>query len=316
MYVMNLKKIENIIKNYKSIIIFHHINPDGDCLGSQFALKELIIDNFPDIDVYAVGDSNNVLSFMNFKHDRIPNDEILKQSLGIVVDANFSNRIQNSDLITSKKLKNVLRIDHHIGGDDLETIYSWVDQEYCASAEQIAELAIKLNWKISKIAAAFIYLGIYTDSGRFFFDKTSSRTFYLVSELMKLKFDVQFIHNNLSKRTKEELLFQKEVLNNYQTKGNTIYYFLTYEKIKELKISDENRNRVDFLANIQPYTIWIFFIEQKNGDIRVRLRSSIHNIHQIAKEYGGGGHEKASGAIIKSKKQMKEIIKKASIISK
>ncbi len=313
---MNLKKIEEIITNYKSIVIFHHINPDGDCLGSQFGLKELIIDNFPEINVYAIGDSKNVLPFLDFKHDEIPSEEILTKSLGIVVDANFLNRIQNSELIMGGKIKNILRIDHHIGGDDLKPIYSWVDQNYCASAEQIAELAIELKWKISKKAATYIYLGIYTDSGRFFFDKTSARTFKLVSKLLKTNFDVQFIHNNLSKRTQKEITFQKEVLNNYGVKGNTIYFFLSYEKIKELNISEENRNRVDFLANIQPYTIWIFFIEQENGDIRVRLRSSIHNVHQIAKEYGGGGHEKACGAIIKTKKEMNEIIEKANQISK
>ncbi len=313
---MNLKKIKEIIGNYKSIVIFHHINPDGDCLGSQFGLKELILDNFPSTKVYAIGDSRNILSFLDFKHDAIPNENILNESLGIVVDANFSNRIQNSELIMDKKIKNILRIDHHIGGDDLEPIYSWVDQNYCASAEQIAELAVNLKWKISKKAASYIYLGIYTDSGRFFFDKTSSRTFKLVSELLKTNFDVQLIHNNLSKRTQKEIMFQKEVLNNYKVKGNTIYFFLSYSKIQELNISEENRNRVDFLANIEPYTIWIFFIEQENGDIRVRFRSSIHNVHKIAKEYGGGGHEKACGAIIKTQKEMNEIIEKASQISK
>ncbi|MDK2819277.1 MAG: bifunctional oligoribonuclease/PAP phosphatase NrnA [Mycoplasmataceae bacterium] len=308
-------EIQKIIKKYSSIIIFHHVNPDGDCLGTQFGLKELIQDNFPDKKVYVIGDSNNILSFLDFEHDLVPNENILRESLGIVVDANFTNRIKNSELITQKKIKNIIRIDHHIEDDDLEPLYSWVDPSYCASAEQVAQLAIKLKWKISKKAAAYIYLGIYTDSGRFFYDKTSARTFNLVSELLKTKFDVQYIHNNLSKRNKEEIIFQKEVLNNYKTEGNTIYYYLSNKKSKKLNISDNNRNRVDFLANISPYTIWIFFIEQDNGEIRVRLRSSIHDIHQIAIQYGGGGHEKASGATIKNKKQIAEVVNKASIIS-
>ncbi|MGL5308596.1 MAG: DHH family phosphoesterase, partial [Metamycoplasmataceae bacterium] len=285
---MNLKEIESLILKYKSIVIFHHINPDGDCLGSQFGLKELIKDNFPKIKVYAIGDSKDVLSFMNFHHDEVPNDEILKESLGIIVDANYSKRIQQSELIIDGKIENILRIDHHIGGDDVNPIYSWVDQSFCASAEQIAELAITLKWKISKLAASYIYLGIYTDSGRFLFDKTSSRTFFLVSELLKTKFDVQKIHNNLLKRTIKEISFQKEVLSNYQTKEKIIYYFLSIDKANELSLSEENRNRVDFIANIEPYVIWIFFIEQENGDIRVRLRSSTYNVHQIAKIYGGG----------------------------
>ncbi|MGL5617485.1 MAG: DHH family phosphoesterase [Metamycoplasmataceae bacterium] len=312
---MELKEIENIIISYKSIVIFHHINPDGDCLGSQFGLKELIKDNFPEINVYAIGDSKNVLSFMNFKHDDIPSEKILNESLGIIVDANYSNRIQYSELIINKKIKDIIRIDHHIGGDDVNPIYSWVDQSFCASAEQIAELCIGLKWKISKLAASYIYLGIYTDSGRFLFDKTSSRTFNLVSKLLKTKFNVQWIHNNLLKRTINEIIFQKEVLNNYQTKGNIIYYFLSIDKAKELNLTEENRNRVDFLANIQPYTIWIFFIEQENGDIRVRLRSSTHNVHKIAQMFGGGGHEKASGVIIKSQQEIIKIIEVANKIS-
>ncbi len=313
---MNFKEIEEIILKYNSIVIFHHINPDGDCLGSQFGLKQLIISNFPNIKVYAIGKSNNVLSFMDFKHDPIPDDETLNKSLAIVVDANYLNRIQNSELITNKKIKDVLRIDHHIGGDDLNTVYSWVDQTYCASAEQLAKLAITLKWKISKKAAEYIYLGIYTDSGRFFFDKTTSRTFGLVSKLLETKFDVQSIHNNLSKRSEKEIKFLKEVLNNYETKGNVIYYFLSYKKSNELNLTVENKNRVDFLANINPYTIWIFFIEQEDGAIRVRLRSSIHNVHQIAIKYDGGGHEKASGAIIKNKKKIIEIINLAFQIAK
>ncbi|MGL5590608.1 MAG: DHH family phosphoesterase [Metamycoplasmataceae bacterium] len=312
---MNLKEIEDIISTHKSIVIFHHINPDGDCLGSQFGLRELIKDNFPNIKVYAIGDSKNVLSFMDFKHDSIPNEKILNESLGIIVDANYSNRIEKAELIVEKKIKNILRIDHHIGGDDVNPVYSWVDQSFCASAEQIAELAIKLKWKISQLAASYIYLGIYTDSGRFLFDKTSSRTFDLVSKLLKTKFNVQWIHNNLLKRTLNEITFQKEVLNNYETKGNTIYYYLSLDKARELNLTEENRNRVDFLANIQPYTIWIFFIEQENGDIRVRLRSSVHNVHQIAKMFGGGGHEKASGAIIKSKSEIDKIIEETNKIS-
>ncbi|YAF50705.1 DHH family phosphoesterase [Mycoplasmopsis synoviae] len=35
------------IEKYQNIIILHHIRPDGDCLGSQFGLAELIKTNYP-----------------------------------------------------------------------------------------------------------------------------------------------------------------------------------------------------------------------------------------------------------------------------
>ena len=33
------KKFLQLIEAHETIVIFHHINPDGDCLGSQFGLK-------------------------------------------------------------------------------------------------------------------------------------------------------------------------------------------------------------------------------------------------------------------------------------
>lgn len=59
MKIGNKKKTLELIQQFDSIVIFHHIRPDGDCLGSQFGLKELIKINFPNKKVFAVGDRNN-----------------------------------------------------------------------------------------------------------------------------------------------------------------------------------------------------------------------------------------------------------------
>ena len=44
------------IKQYNRIIIHRHIRPDGDCIGSQSGLKLAIKLNYPEKEVYAVGD--------------------------------------------------------------------------------------------------------------------------------------------------------------------------------------------------------------------------------------------------------------------
>ena len=49
------KEILKLIKKYDNIIIARHIGADPDALGSQFALKELIKENFSEKNVYAVG---------------------------------------------------------------------------------------------------------------------------------------------------------------------------------------------------------------------------------------------------------------------
>nr|WP_318035630.1 hypothetical protein [Mycoplasmopsis synoviae] len=57
------------IEKYQNIIILHHIRPDGDCLGSQFELTELINTNYPNKKVYCIGNNYNSFNFMDFKFD-------------------------------------------------------------------------------------------------------------------------------------------------------------------------------------------------------------------------------------------------------
>ena len=42
-----MKEMLNKIKEYNRIIIFGHIRPDGDCIGSQYGLYNIIKESFP-----------------------------------------------------------------------------------------------------------------------------------------------------------------------------------------------------------------------------------------------------------------------------
>ena len=58
------RKIYKEIKKYPNIVIARHIGPDPDALGSQFALKELILNRFPKKNVYVVGNHSSRFKFM------------------------------------------------------------------------------------------------------------------------------------------------------------------------------------------------------------------------------------------------------------
>ncbi|MBR2998905.1 MAG: bifunctional oligoribonuclease/PAP phosphatase NrnA [Mycoplasmataceae bacterium] len=315
-----MKKIKKIARNilreirkHNYIIIFHHVRPDGDCLGSQHGLKLWLQQKFPNKKIYAVGSNEELFNFLNFKFNSIPSDEILKNSLGIVVDANNIDRIVCNELLIEKKLNKLIRIDHHPVEDDFDYFYRWVDSSYCSSAEQITHFIYSIDNKpLNKEIATFLYLGIYTDSGRFFYDYTSSRTHELTSWLFSSNFDFFDLHKKLSKRTISELKLNKYILENYKTYENVIYCFLPFEQIQKIGINQSESNRVDFLANIEGYDIWILFIENNDKTIRARLRSSEKDISILAQEYGGGGHKKASGALLNNVEQIEQLIKKAS----
>ncbi|MDC4183248.1 DHH family phosphoesterase [Mycoplasma bradburyae] len=305
----NIEQAVKIIEKYEHIVIFHHIRPDGDCLGSQFGLKELIQTNYPDKTVKAVGDKKDSFPFLEMNHDNISTEWFNdKKVLGIVVDANFKDRIESRQLLDDNLFDAVLRIDHHPNEDDLDAKAFFVDSSYIAAAEQVADIAYTAKWKVTPKAAGYLYLGIYTDSGRFLFKNTSARTYRLAGFLADAQADIFYINQNLTKVTLKDMKFQQYVYANYQTKDDVIYFVCSKEIQKELNRTSQECARVNMLANIENFRVWLFFIEEDDQKWRIEFRSNGPSVRTVAVKWGGGGHEMASGAIIEGKENIEKVV--------
>ena len=104
-------KALQLIEKYDVIIIHRHSNPDGDALGSQIGLREIIRANYPDKTVYMVGDRTKRYAFMEgWEPDEIP-DEFYQGALAIVLDTSAKFMISDTRY---EKATATLRFDHHI----------------------------------------------------------------------------------------------------------------------------------------------------------------------------------------------------------
>ncbi|ADE19755.1 DHH family phosphoesterase [Mycoplasma crocodyli] len=308
MLIGNEKEATALIEKHDSIVIFHHIRPDGDCLGSQFGLKELIETNYPNKKVYVVGETKGNFTFLNLKHDPIPSDKILKKSLGIIVDAGDKERLESRELLDKNLFIETLRIDHHPNGDDLDKCTRWVDSSYIAADEMITQLAFVNNWKITKRAANLLYLGINTDSGRFLYDKTCARTMRLVAMLYDKGLEADFILQNLSKTNLNELKYNSWLVSTLQTKDGVAWIKNDLETTKKFGKTAQTSVRPNAIANIEGYPIWIQFTEEEDKKIRVELRSNGPLVNVVARKHGGGGHDRASGCILNSFEEINKVV--------
>ncbi len=303
------KKIEERIKAHKNIVIYHHIRPDGDCLGSQFGMKNLIKVNFPDKTVYTIGDSKGIYSFLEFKMDKLPLKK-LDDSLAIIVDANFKERLECREYLDNNCFDEVIRIDHHPNDDDLDASLRWVEPEAPAAAQQVTEIAYELGWKLNKEAATYLYLGIYTDSVKLSTNTTTAKTMLLVSWLWDNGSQKDLIHAELSKRTLFDININTYISQNMKIANDVVsFYFPLSEQIK-LGIKDPLKaNRPFVLGSIDNTKAWVFFTEEKPGQIRCEFRSNGCNVRNVAIKWGGGGHIRASGAQISDPNLIPMIIK-------
>lgn len=294
------KQILNAIKKYDTIMIHGHTRPDGDCIGSQFGLKYLILDNFPDKKVYVVGETSEYVKFVGVPDGA--EDALYKKGLAIVVDCGNQDRISDQRYKFAKKL---IKIDHHIEDTPYGDI-SYVEEEAASCTQIITDFAREMKLEVTKRAAFALYVGLVTDSGRFRFDSVSPNTFVDAAFLLSCGVNIEEVDNNLSVTTLKTLKLTGYVLNNFRTTENGVAYIcMTREVVEQFGVSNEEAaNQVSSLAGIEGYPVWCLMMEYSKEEIRIRLRSRGPEIKALANKYGGGGHAKASGAKLENWEQL------------
>ncbi len=295
------EKVLETIKEFDTIIIHRHSNPDGDALGSQIGLKNILIDNFPKKKIYVVGDSSVRYGFMEGSEmDTIP-DELYSDALAIVLDTSATHLISDTRYTTAKK---TICIDHHIFCERFTDI-EIRDTSYESCCGLITEFAIECGLELNPLAAKSLYTGMVTDSGRFRYDSTNSNTFKLASFLMKQKFDTNDIYANLYADDFKYIRLRAQFVLKIQFTDHKVAYIYTEKdeaKSYGVDIFSISRGMVGTMSDIRGIESWVNFTETDDG-VLCEIRSNKHNINPIAVKYGGGGHAKASGATLKNKEE-------------
>lgn len=302
----SLKEIYKIIKKNDIITIYGHVNPDCDCYASSLALRELIRDNFPNKQVYALGYGSEHLYKRLTKYD-VVSDEIIKKSLAIECDCSELERVSDNRIYLAKQ---VIKIDHHIESKPFIGV-KWVDVGSIACAQMIAELAFTYKLKISKLTAELLYLGICTDSGRFRYAPTNAKTHRIVAKLYDLGIEPKTIFDVLYLSEESFVKYQATLVTKFKrTKNNVIYCFADVDDYQKLGLEyDQVSKNVNVIGNIIGCPIWCLFTRSPEGTIRIEFRSSGPNVQIVAKKYGGGGHHNAAGARLENQKDFKLAMK-------
>ena len=292
------EKILEEIKNHETIIIHRHKNPDGDAIGSQTGLYLLLSENFPQKQIYRVGDGAGRYSFMEYSVMDEIDDLLYSDALAIVLDTSASALISDERYKTAHRSA---RMDHHIFCEEICDV-EVTDTSYESCCGLITEFALECGLKFSPASAKALYTGMVTDSGRFRYDSTTSQTHRLASELMKQNFSTNEIFSNLYADDFSFIRLRAQFILKIQfTDYRVAYIYTDKEEAKSYGVDTFtiSRSMVATMSDIRGVDIWVNFTETDAG-VLAELRSSKFNINPIAVKYGGGGHAKASGATLKN----------------
>lgn len=300
------ENILKLIKDYPRIIIHRHEKPDGDALGSQIGLMNIIKDTFPEKEVFAVGDMTPRYAFMADAPMDTLADEAYAGALAIVLDTSAKSLISDKRYATAAA---TARIDHHIFVEKIAD-EEVTDTSYESCCGLITEMAMECGLKVSARAAKALYTGMVTDSGRFRYDSTSASTHRLASFLMERKFSTEDIYSELYADELPFIQLRAKFTLKIQTTPHRVAYIYTTKEEAVGYGADSftlSRGMVNVMSDIRGIDSWVNFTETEDG-VLCEIRSKRYNINPIAVKYGGGGHQKASGATLKDRAMAMDLL--------
>ena len=286
-----------MVKEANLIYISAHINPDGDAIGSTFAvyfaLKQL------GKDVHVVMPSySEVFEFLPGVKDRVDSIKEDSYDLLIALDSSDHTRLVISD-DEYERAKKVIMLDHH------QIARPYGDFRYIndnkSSASEIAYLFIKeLGVEFDSNIATLLYTGIMTDTGSFNYSNTSSDTLRVTAQLVDYGAKTVEVCKRLNDTIKEsKLKLLAKSIDNMEVfyDGKVRYTYVDYLTINGLGIHDEDaEGMTNYLRSVEGTEVAVYVRGKSDGSIKVSMRSNGNvDISKIAISFCGGGHPRAAG---------------------
>ena len=295
-----IQALQSAVDTADCILLFAHISPDGDALGSTLALSLLLEQMGKETRLVLDGTVPQQLRFLpGWERFTSPEQATCPDNaLALAVDVSCIERMGScQDLYRCAKSHAV--IDHHATNDGFGEV-NWIDGKAPAAAVLIYRLYRALEQPISREAALCLYTGLSTDTGNFIYDSVNAECFDMMEGLMEAGLDLAEYSRRLF-RTKE-LTFVRllaETLPSLRiTAGGEIAGLkTTMDQMHRIGADPQHVDGIiDYAIDLENVKMAYYAHEKPGGGIKFSLRSiAPFRIDEVAASFGGGGHRQASG---------------------
>lgn len=298
----SLNDILNIIRRGENFLVLPHILPDGDTIGSSLGLywflKKLGKNPYILLDGHI---PNNLLFLPGASNIMLTWDEDIKVDTVIFIDASDLDRLGPNALFV-EKVENSINIDHHI----TNTYYAscnYVSEDAAATGEIIYHLIKSSEVDIDEHIATCLYTAVTTDTGSFKYDNTKPHTHRIAAELLEYGVDVNQVTTEIYQNKPVcQVKLLSAALNTLtmESSGKLAVILVTKEMLSKSQASVLDADGIiEFGRDIQGVEVAVLLKEVEEKEIKVGFRSKYDiDVSKIAKDFGGGGHKKASGCTI------------------
>lgn len=284
------------LRNGRRFIVASHQRPDGDAIGSAFAMalalramgKEAVVvtDAIPPVFLQPFPGVASII---------VTPDVTGAYDAALIMECSELSRTGVRGLDRSP----VMNIDHHPGNKVYGAV-NWIDESAAACGELVFTLLEALAAPMTAEVATHIYLAILTDTGSFHFSHLTPRTYDLARRCVEAGADPQWIaRTHYDSNSLSRVRIFGAVMNGMVIvdEGRAALLSITRATMNELGgTNDDLEGLINFPLTVKDIEAVAFFKEVGDRDWRVSLRSKgAVDIGAIARANGGGGHTNAAG---------------------
>ena len=293
-----MKEIRKTLLNNEKFLLAGHINPDGDTLGSCFALgmalkqmgKQVKVKLDPFSSSLKIIPGKELLADDSYVHDA--------DTVCIALDCASPERLGDTKKLFDES-KYTICVDHHASNEGW-AMYNLIEPNASSTAEMVYRI-IEPIIDISSDIATAIYAGMVTDTGGFRYNATAKSTMEIAAKLMEIGVpftevysQLMHMHKFLEGKALGTALYNSALIED----GLIVYAYVTADMLKEFGAKSQNlEGTVEYLMGTRGALIAVLVYERSTvSEVKVSLRSKGPNVGNIAAKLGGGGHKLAAGA--------------------
>lgn len=275
-----------------NILILTHRNPDGDTLGSAFALLRGLLAKGKTARVMCADEIPEKYAYMwtgvetaDFAPEYIVAVDIADEKLLGALYETYEGKVD-------------LCIDHHLS--NTRYAKALFLHECAATCEIIYEVLSAMETDITKEIADCLYTGLSTDTGCFRYSNVTPNTFRLAAKMLEAGAAYDEINRVMFEtKTQSYIKLETLVLKTLEMMygGKCAVVTITQEMFRK---SGSNESECDGIASlprkIEGVTVGVTLRERVDGTFKVSLRTYAPvDASKICGKMGGGGHARAAG---------------------
>lgn len=298
----SLGEIAAALEGARSVLLFLHILPDGDSVGSNLALAMALERLGISATMIGVDPVPGMYSYLPGAGRVVPPARAGDRfDLAVFLDCTDPERAGEAGAL-ARRARQVLNIDHHVT-NRLFGDLNYVDPEASAVGEIVYDLLQLLGVRLDTPMAECLYAAIMTDTGSFRYENTTSRTHHVVADLIAAGANPSLAAREIyENRPWSSIRLLASALGNLRRSpcGRVAWISIDREMYERSGAAEEDSEGiVNYARCIQGVEVGLLFREWPDGRVKVGLRSKRRiDVSALASSLGGGGHPRAAGCIL------------------